>query len=280
MGLRELDDIDSGGRFSSQMGSSKLGGVLGQQGAAGHLLTVWASSWAWKQSTGCAWFSDRHGAWSWEAVGTAGSAAGAQARPAPAASEDGQAADPQGQDTECLTAPIWGSSTSRQFRSTLMLVSLASFPRSGQGPQWVSVRTTLISSHLMPRWLWPILGWTDGQLRQLTRPPRATAAGPGAAAGQEQRQYQPPGSVQPGLPRPGAPGHGLLGSRGSWVQSSHRPSEGSTSTSLPPRFKGHGRRQGLEQVQLELQGHQVGEVAQVAGEASARLGHSGPGEPG
>lgn len=59
----------------------------------------------------------------------------------------------------------------------------------------------------------------------------------GAAPAPAPRQ-RPAGSPT----RPGTPGHGLPGSRGSWVQSSHRPPEGitqgSASTSLPPRSKG------------------------------------------
>lgn len=84
--------------------SSRLGGVLGQQGAGEHLLTVWASSWVWKRSRGCTWFSGSHRGGG-GVVRTAGSAAGS-------VSEDGQAADPQGRDTECHTAPVSGGSTS------------------------------------------------------------------------------------------------------------------------------------------------------------------------
>lgn len=282
--LRGLEDTASAeqGSLQPQVGcsaalSSRLGGVLGQQGAGEHLLTVWASSWVWKRSRGCTWFSGNHRGGG-GAVRTAGSAAGS-------VSEDGQAADPQGRDTECHTARSPGAAP-RAVPVRTDVGQLGQLPQEGQGPQrgLGEDHSDEFSQSSCLGHLQAAPAHSDGQLLQLTRPPGATAAGPGAAAGLEQRPHQLRGRVQwvshtSRRTRPQAPElQRQLG------PSSHRPPEGvtrgSASTSSPPRSKGQGRRQGLEPVRPELQGHQAGEVAQVPRAAPASLGHSGPGEPG
>lgn len=106
--------------------------------------------------------------------------------------------DPQGQDTECHTAPI--------LRAGLPAVPVhtdagqhGQLPQEGQGPQrgLTEDHSDEFSQSSCLGHLQAALAHSDGQLLQLTQPPGATVAGPGAAAGPHVQAHQAAGSRAP-----------------------------------------------------------------------------------